>query len=354
MDDSWFHAYVLLAFRLDKALRAVSEHSPFVDYYYGPPEWQAQAADEAPMPAVRLLADADNLAAAIARLDLEPQRAIFLRKQVLAMRTVCQKLCGETFTLEDELDRCFDVRQPLEKTPEARFDQAWAQAEATLPGSGDIQRRIEALDEHLTLPPERADAMVELFGRALAEARLRAQTFLTLPADESITVRAVRGQRWMANNRFQGNARSIIEVNLDTFTYLRSLLTLACHEGYPGHHTESTLKERLLYRERGQLEQAIGLLISPEEARWMSPTDALWSDVRRNAAILLHEGRSAADVQEYAQHYLRISRKQAEQVLAYLQRPFREAYIFVDEDGREPWLTARSPRKSPFASNVTA
>jgi hypothetical protein len=33
MNEAWFRDYVLLAFRLDKVLRAVSEQSPFVDYY---------------------------------------------------------------------------------------------------------------------------------------------------------------------------------------------------------------------------------------------------------------------------------------------------------------------------------
>ena len=31
MSKTWFRDYVFLAFRIDKALRAVSEHSPFVD-----------------------------------------------------------------------------------------------------------------------------------------------------------------------------------------------------------------------------------------------------------------------------------------------------------------------------------
>ncbi len=119
MNDSWFRDYVLLAFRIDKALRAISEHSPFVDYYYGPPEWKAQVAAEPLTPAPELLHEALDLAEVVSRLDLEAQRATFLRKQVLAMQTVCQRLCGETFTLEEELQRCFDIRPT--RTAEALF-----------------------------------------------------------------------------------------------------------------------------------------------------------------------------------------------------------------------------------------
>jgi hypothetical protein len=393
MNHFWFRTYVLLAFRLDKALRAISEHSPFVDYYYGPPEWKAQVAAEPLTPAPALLHEALDLAEVVSRLDLEAQRATFLRKQVLAMQTVCQRLCGETFTLEEELQRCFDIRPT--RTSEALFEQTWAQAEETLPGTGDIQKRIEALEQQVTLPPERAEQMVDLLGYALAETRRRTRTFLELPVDETITIQITRGQLWMANNLFQGQARSTLDLNIDLFTYVRPLLTLASHEGYPGHHTESTLKEQRLYRERGHLEQAIGLLISPQmvisegiatlavsmlfspedeaqwlaehlypraglavspdEARWISPTETLYTPVRSNAALLLHEGRSEKDVREYLQQYLRVPAREAEQILAYLQRPFREQYIFTYAAGAElmqPWLQGTN-RHSVFARFLT-
>jgi hypothetical protein len=381
MNDSWFRDYVFLAFRIDKALRAVSEHSPFVDCYYGPPEWNAQVAAE-PIPlAPTLLRQALDLTEAISRLEFEPQRMVYLRKQVLAMQTICQKLCGETFTLEEELQRCFDLHGPLSRTPETFFEQTWARAEEKLPGTGDFQQRVQMLEQRLTLPQEHAEQMVDLLSYALAEAGRRTRSFLDLPANESILVQAVRGQRWMANNQFQGQAHSRLDINLDTMTYLPPLLSLACHEGYPGHHSEYVLKEQHLYLERGYVEQAIGLLmspqavisegiatlatemlftkeeeqhwlaeqmypragvhVSPEEASWTSPTVELWMSVQRNAALLLHEGYAKQEVQQYLQQYLRIQAKEAEQLLAYLQRPFREAYVFTYTAGADlmrPWL----------------
>lgn len=112
MNDSWFRNYVLLAFRLDKALRVVSEHCPFVDYYDGPPEWKAQVAAESLPLAPALLRQALDLTEVISRRDLSPQLMTYLRKQALAMQTICQKRCGETFTLEEELQRCFDLHVP--------------------------------------------------------------------------------------------------------------------------------------------------------------------------------------------------------------------------------------------------
>lgn len=381
MNESWFQAYVLLAFRIDKALRAISEYSPLVDYYYAPAAWKTQVEFEPPTPAPALLQAADELTQMLVHLDLEPNRATFLSKQVLALHTVCQKLCGETFSLEDELRRCFDLRLPLTRTPEAEFEHAWAQAEETLPGTGDVLKRIEAIEKRLTLLPERAEQVVGFVRQALMEAHRRTQAFVDFPLDEAVIVQAVRGQKWRANNQYLGNFCSRIDVNLDVFTSLRGLLPLASHEGYPGHHTEAVLKEQRLYRERSYLEQAIGLLISPqavisegiatlapellftpeeqqlwlaghiyplagltmapEEARWQSPTDTLWMPVRRNAALLLNEGRPEDEVQDYLKEYLRLSTRQAEQGLASLQRPFRESYIFTYTAGAalmKPWL----------------
>ncbi len=381
MNESWFQAYVLLAFRIDKALRAISEDSPLVDYYYGPAAWRTQVEAEPPIPAPVRLQTADELTQMLAHLDLEPCRATFLSKQVLAMHTICQKLCGETFSLADELQRCFDLRLPLTRTPEVEFEQAWAQAEETLPGTGDVLKRREAIEKRLTLPPGRAEQVVGFVRQAFMEARRRTRAFVDFPLDEAVIVQAVRGQKWRANNQYLGHFCSRIDVNLDVFTSLRGLLPLASHEGYPGHHTEAVLKEQRLYRERSYLEQAIGLLISPqaviseglatlapellftpeeqqlwlaeqiyplagltmapEEARWQSPTDTLWMPVRRNAALLLNEGRLEKEVQDYLKAYLRLSTRQAEQGLAYLQRPFRESYILTYTAGAalmKPWL----------------
>jgi len=99
MNNSWFHDDVFLAFRFDKALRAVSEHSPFVDDSSGLPEWKAQVTAEPPPPTPVFLRQELDLAEVISRLDLSPPRMTFLRKQVLAIQTICQKLCGDWMTV---------------------------------------------------------------------------------------------------------------------------------------------------------------------------------------------------------------------------------------------------------------
>jgi hypothetical protein len=395
MDEPWFQAYVLLAFRIDKVLRMIAADSLLVDYCYGPPAWKTRVEAEPPTPAPVLLQNAEELGEMLACLDLEPQRVTFLSKQVLAMRTICQKLCGETFSLADELRLCFDLSLPLTKTPETQFEQAWAQAEETLPGTGDVLEREAVLEQRLALPLERAEQVVSFAYQALAETRRRTQTFVDVPPGEAVIVEIVRGQKWRANNRYLGDFRSRIDINLDIFTSFRDLLPFACHEGYPGHHSELALKEQRLFRERGYLEQAVGLLISPqaviseglatlapallftpeeqqhwlaeqilplagvrlapEEALWESPIAAIWMSVRRNAILLLHEGRTEHEVKDYLKQYLRISTRQAEQALAYFQRPFHESYTFTYTAGAtlmNPWLQG-TDRFSVFARFLT-
>jgi hypothetical protein len=46
--------------------------------------------------------------------------------------------------------------------------------------------------------------------------------------------------------------------------YWTTLLAAAAHEGYPGHHTEFSVKEWKLYRELNQFEHSILLLNSPK------------------------------------------------------------------------------------------
>lgn len=117
MNEQWLKEYIQLAFRIDKAIRKFTA-SRFVDYYYGPPAWRAEAEAEAERDPSELLRAAIALEDALASQNFEAHRATYLQKQVIALETVCRKLSGETFTLEEEALRCFDIQ------PGGR-DQAW-------------------------------------------------------------------------------------------------------------------------------------------------------------------------------------------------------------------------------------
>ena len=85
-----------------------------------------------------------------------------------------------------------------------------------------------------------------------------------LPDKEEIDILEVEDQSWPMYCWYQGNYSSRIEINISKFHYWTHLLSNACHEGYPGHHTERTVREKLLYRSKRYFESSILLIYSPE------------------------------------------------------------------------------------------
>lgn len=76
------------------------------------------------------------------------------------------------------------------------------------------------------------------------------------------------------------------------------------------------------------------------------PTDLLWG-VRCNAALMLDEGHTGAEVMCYLMQYALLDQVAAQCALQALQRPFCEAYIFTYWHGRQllaPWL--QGPQRS--------
>lgn len=381
MHEQWFRDYVLLAFRMDRAIRKFTD-SRFVDYYYGPQEWKAEAEAEAEWEPSALVRDAMALEDTLAEQGFEAHRATYLEKQLIALDTVCRKLNGETFTLEDEVQRCFDVYP--ERIPESQFEQGLSILDEMLPGNDSLPDRLQAWRRRyqLAITPEKSALLLSLMQRAAAEACRRTQALITLPADEGIDLRMVSGQVYIGDNQYLGNYHSRVDVNTDLPTDVNGLLIFVCHEGYPGHHTEFVMKEQRLYRERGYLEQAIFPIIGPQAviseaiarsafemvftpneaeqwlaehiypeagiepetidiARLRAAQEQLDYPVMGNAAFLLREGRSDVEVTQYLMKYMLETEEQARKFLDFLKVPFQEAYIFTYFYGKllmNPWL----------------
>jgi hypothetical protein len=90
-----------------------------------------------------------------------------------------------------------------------------------------------------------------------------------LPRNESININLLKkinkdDVKWVYYNWYLGNYRSRIDVNPNFNMYWTTLLPAAAHEGYPGHHTEFSVKEQLLYHDLNQFEHSILLLNSPK------------------------------------------------------------------------------------------
>ncbi len=244
---------------LTLGLRLGAHVDGLVDAYYGPPEIAAAVAAEDPLPPDTLVADAEALAASLASSDLAPQRRAWLADQLRGVSTYASVLAGEQISYSDEVEGCYGVRP--EPTPEDTYRVAHGHLDELLPGVGSLRDRYDGWRNGRRVEPGRMipalTAIVELL-------RARTAGILDLPAAESVVLEEVHDEPWWAFNYYLGGLRSRVVVNADTLTTPLDLVTLAAHEVYPGHHTEHAVKEQLLIRDLGYLEEAIQLVPTPQ------------------------------------------------------------------------------------------
>lgn len=240
---------------------AVGEHDPaFVDAYYGPPEWRAEArAGTADLPtlAARVRALRDRLAGPPAGAD--PARAAFLHGQLTAVAARLRMLAGERLAFDEETRLLYGAVSP--RRDAAWFEDILADIDHLLPGDDPLPARLARFRARFVVPPERLPAV---FDAAIAECRARSLPWLELPEGERFTVEFVHGKPWSGYNWYQGGAYSVIQVNTDLPVYVERAVDLGCHEGYPGHHAYNTLLEHALVRERGWVEFTVYPLFSPQ------------------------------------------------------------------------------------------
>jgi hypothetical protein len=249
-----------------KLVLALGQHdADYVDAFYGPPEWKAEAErQKAPLRLIatdadRLIAQIPELSAADRRDELVVLRREYLRRQLEALRARVRMLEGATLTFDEESQALYDAVAPVH--PESYFEAALEEIDQALPGQGALVDRYEAFRQTFIIP---SDRLARVFDRAIAECRSRTLPHVQLPADESFTVEYVRNKPWSGYNWYQGNYRSLIQVNTDLPIYIDRAVDLACHEGYPGHHVYNALLEKHLVRGRGWVEFSIYPLFSPQ------------------------------------------------------------------------------------------
>jgi hypothetical protein len=255
-----------IAERYVKLVLAVGVHdADYVDAYYGPPEWREAAAA-----AGRSLAELDAEAAALlAALEEEPAPATadellrlrheYLETQVRSLRARLAMLRGERFTFDAESEALYDAVAPTHT--EQEFESVLAELERQLPGSGTLLERYEAFRDRFEIPKDRLAAV---FAAAIDGCRARTLAHIELPPGESFTVEYVTNKSWSGYNWYQGDYRSLIQINTDLPIYIDRAIDLACHEGYPGHHVYNVLLEQHLVRARGWREFSVYALFSPQ------------------------------------------------------------------------------------------
>lgn len=258
-----------LAERYVKLVLAMGQHDgDYVDAYYGPAEWRTEAEaaaltlDQIGTAAEGLLVELDQTATAPDTDETDELlrlRRQYLRRQLDALRARVRLVGGRTLAFDDESSALYDAVAP--RHPESDFEEALGGLERALPGEGGLIERYGAFRGDFVIAPDRLD---RVFETAIAECRRRTVEQVELPADERFTVEYVTDKSWSGYNWYQGNFRSLIQVNTDLPIYIDRAIDLACHEGYPGHHVYNVLLERHLVRERGWPEFSVYALFSPQ------------------------------------------------------------------------------------------
>ena len=254
--------------RYVRLVLAMGQHdADYVDAYYGPPEWRKEA-EAAKIPLAEISARAADLArdltfatpsASIQVEELTRLRWAYLTRQLESLRARASMLSGTKLTFDEESKALYDAVAPTHT--EADFQQVIGELEKALPGTGPLVERYDAFRKQFIIPRERLDAV---FKAAIDGCRSRTLKFIELPPGESFTVEYVTGKSWSGYNWYQGNYRSLIQVNTDLPIYVDRAIDLACHEGYPGHHVYNVLLEKNLVRDRGWVEYSVYPLFSPQ------------------------------------------------------------------------------------------
>jgi hypothetical protein len=246
---------------------ALGEHDPdYVDAFYGPAEWKAQAEKEKKSLDV-IGAEAAELSAALAKTpdaatsgdEMLTLRREYLQKQISALAARVRMLKGEKLKFNGESRALYDAVAPT--FDDSHFDQIISQLEAKIPGNGPLWERYEKWRKPFVIPKEKLDNVFQL---AIKECRARTLAQVALPPNESFTVEYVTHKPWGGYNWYKGNFHSVIQVNTDLPTYIDRAVDLAAHEGYPGHHVYNSLLEKNLVRDRGWVEFSVYPLFSPQ------------------------------------------------------------------------------------------
>jgi hypothetical protein len=235
----------------------------YVDAYYGPAEIRREATAnprsiEQLQSAVGALQRRVN---AIAAPGIAARRRAFLAAQLIAAHTRLQMVRGERLSFADEARGLYGVNLEGLLHPLSHYDPVLARIERLVPGNGPLAERVERFMERFTIPRDRLDAVMRA---ATAECRRRTMAYIPMPRGEAFTLEFVTNQPWSGYNWYQGNYRSLIQINTDQPVRLSRAVDLGCHEGYPGHHVYNMLLEQNLARGRDWTEFQVYPLYSPQ------------------------------------------------------------------------------------------
>jgi len=248
-----------------KLVLAVGQHdSNYVDAFYGPKEWLTEAySAKKSIDVIRQVAL--PLAAELDSLDSNNEEEIiqlrhqYLKKQLSSLIAHVNALGGKKFSFDEEAKAYYDVDPP--SFSEEHFKKLVAELDTIIPGNGSISERVVNYRRLFIIPPDKVDTVLRV---AIRECRTRTKKHIKLSENETYRLEYVHNKPWGAYNWYKGNRESLIQINTDIAVRLHSIIDLAAHEGYPGHHVYNCLLETEFASKRGWVEFTVYALFSPQ------------------------------------------------------------------------------------------
>ncbi len=236
----------------------------FVDAFYGDSTLKPSPTKQLDFPKDSFLLRVEQLQTELKLLSVSPndtiqKRANWISSQLTSFRRRILTYSGEFVGFDQESKELFDAVAPA--YPESHFQNLITRLDHILPGKGALPVRFQLLANQFLLPQDKIDLV---FRTAIAEARKRTLEHYKLPEEESFTLEYVKDKPWSGYNWYQGNYKSIIQINTSQPIFIERAIDLACHEGYPGHHVFNVLLEKNLYRDKGWEEISLYPLFSPQ------------------------------------------------------------------------------------------
>ncbi len=190
----------------------------------------------------------------------EAARKALLLGQVNAITARVEQLQGTTRAFDDESRMFFGVAAPADHDADARKNLR-VEITKALGNPTDAAQAYSKFGAQFIVPAERVPAVMQA---ALAECRSLTLAHMQLPPGEHVDFQYVRLKPWSAYSTYLGGARSLIQVNMDSPLTVDRLLTLACHEGYPGHHVFNLMREQALVQKEHREEFMVQPTFSPQ------------------------------------------------------------------------------------------
>jgi hypothetical protein len=236
----------------------------FVDAYYGPDSLKPAASPAPEFPRDTFLNEITRLTNELNSIhansnDTIASRAKFISAQLKAFERRVKLFGGDSASFEVECKELYGVTPPVYDS--AHFKRIAQMLNEILPGKGPVSTRFQKLASRFVIPPNKLDTVIQA---AIAESRKRTQQYFELPGDESFNLEFVTDKPWGGYNWYQGNYRSLIQINTDLDIIIDDVIDVGSHESYPGHHVYNMLLEKNLYRDGGRVEISLYPLFSPQ------------------------------------------------------------------------------------------